>query len=112
MARTSDRSSGEERPNVGEMAGHGGGGDHRGRHQVRARAGTLPAAEVAVGRRSTAFPRRDQIAVAADAHRAAGLAPFEAGVAENAIEPLLLGLTFDQARTGGNEARHLAAAAR
>src|SRR3954470_2524428 len=72
------------------------------------RARTLPAAEIAVGGIRAAFSRSDQITVDADAHRAAGFAPFEPGVEEDAIEPLLFRLTLDQRRAGGNKARHLA----
>src|SRR5215813_3844259 len=52
-----------------------------------ARARSLPSAEIAVGGRGAAFARRHHIAVDADAHGAAGFAPFEAGVAEDADEP-------------------------
>ncbi len=86
--------------------------DHRGRHQVRARARPLAAAEVAVGGGGAALARRHQVAVDADAHRAAGLAPFEAGVAEDAVETLLLGLALDERGAGRNETRHFAGAAR
>ena len=70
--RTSVRSPGDR-----------GGGHHGGRHQMRARARALPAAEIAVSGRGAALTRGDQIAVDADAHRATGFAPFEAGVAKD-----------------------------
>src|SRR5579863_7094383 len=75
---------------------------------MRARALALPAAEVAVGGRGAAFSRRDQVAVDADAHRAAGLAPFETGIAEDAVEPLLLRPVLDQRGAGGDQPGDLA----
>src|SRR3546814_19429218 len=41
-----------------------------------------------------------------DLHRAPRLAPFEAGVDENAIEPFLLGLALDQSRSGHDQRAH------
>ena len=38
------------------------------------------------------WPGADLVAVGAEAHRAAGMAPLEAGVAEDAVQPLGLGL--------------------
>ena len=75
---------------------------------MRARARTLPAAEIAVGGRGAAFAWRHHIAVDADAHRAAGLAPFEAGVTEDAVEPFFLGLALDGRRAGRHQPGHLA----
>jgi len=68
--------------------GHGRAGE------MGARAGTLPADEVAVGRRDAALARRHALAVGGDTHRAAGFAPFEARVLEDAVEPLGLGLAL------------------
>src|SRR6266850_3874857 len=54
--------------------------------------------EVAVGRRRDALARAGRLAVHADAHRAARLAPLEACVDEHAVEPLGLGRALDQPR--------------
>ncbi len=58
--------------------------------------GPLPALEVPVGGRRDALARAGQVAIHRDAHRAAGLAPLEAGVAEDAVESLGLGGAADQ----------------
>src|SRR5215218_5766540 len=71
---------------------------HRRAGEMGARTGALPADEVAVGRRDAALPRRHALAVGGDAHRAARLAPFEAGVLEDAVEPLGLGLALHALR--------------
>src|SRR5258706_14145817 len=73
---------------------------HRRADQMCAAARALTALEVAIRGRSTAFPCPESIIVHAEAHRAAGLAPFEAGRGENAVEPLTLGLCLHQSRAG------------
>jgi hypothetical protein len=55
----------------------------------------LAAAEIAVRGRGATLARRDEIAIHADAHRATGLAPFESRIAEDTIEPFILGLLLD-----------------
>ena len=75
---------------------------------MRARARSLPAAEIAVGRRGAAFAGWHHIAIDADAHGAARFAPFEAGGPEDAIEPFLLGLAFDRRGAGRHEPGNLA----
>jgi hypothetical protein len=47
-------------------------------------AAPLPSFEVAVRRRRATFSRREDVGVHAQAHRAAGAAPFEACVEEDA----------------------------
>src|SRR5581483_11100451 len=79
---------------------------------MRARAGALPAAEIAVSRRGAALAGRDEIAVDADAHRAAGVGPFEAGIAEDAVEAFFLRLPFHRRGAGRDQARHFAGAPR
>ena len=64
------------------MAGDCGGGGHGGADQVRATAGALAALEVAVARRGAALAGREDVGVHAQAHRATGVAPVEARVAE------------------------------
>src|SRR5690625_7686253 len=66
----------------GQGATHGrGGGHHRG-DQVGAPALALPALEVAVGGGGRPLPRLQLVGVHAQAHRAAGLAPFGTEVQE------------------------------
>ena len=48
--------------------------------------------------RHRVLPGRELVAVHGDAHRAAGLAPLGARVAEDAVEPLGLGLPLDRLR--------------
>src|SRR4029453_16985323 len=81
--------------------GHGRAGE------MGARAGALPADEVAIGRRDAALARRHALAVGGDAHRAAGLAPFEAGLLEDAVEPFGLGLTLHALRARYDPGVHM-----
>ena len=64
------------------MAGDCGGGGHGGADQVGATAGALSAFEVAVARGGAALAGREDVGVHAQAHRATGVAPVEARVAE------------------------------
>src|SRR5262245_41435545 len=75
--------SGSERPHVGEPAGDRGGRGHRRRHQMRARALALAPFEITIRRRRHALAGGRRLAVHPDAHRAARLAPLEAGLAED-----------------------------
>ena len=59
----------------------------------------LAAFEIAVRRRRAALARLQPVGVHRQAHRAARLAPFEAGVAENLVQAFALGLLLDQARS-------------
>src|SRR5215831_7769651 len=77
--------SGSERPHVGEPGGDRGGRGHRRRHQMSARALALAPLEVAIRRRRHALAGGRRLAVHPDAHRAAGFAPLEAGLAEDAV---------------------------
>src|SRR5262245_3643426 len=67
-------------PHVHEMTGDRGGGRHRGRHQVGAPLVALATLEVAVRGRGAALAGRELVWVHGEAHRAARLAPFEAGL--------------------------------
>src|SRR5690606_28194104 len=89
-------------PHVDEMTGDGRGSRHRRTDQVRASAGALPALEVAVRGRRTALARLEPVGIHCQAHRAARFAPFEAGVAEDPVEPLGLGLLLHQPRPGND----------
>src|SRR5882672_3099490 len=95
------------------MAGNGGGRGHRRAGEMGAPARSLAADEVAVRRRDAALSRRDGVAVDREAHRAAGLAPFEARLLEDAVDTLGLGLALDVLRArhdpGADMARNLAA---
>src|SRR5260370_20508128 len=73
---------------------------------MRARARALAANEVAVGGRHAALARRHAIAVEREAHRAAGLAPLEARLLEDAVEPPGLGLALDGLRARHNPGRY------
>src|SRR5471032_1474283 len=89
---------GQELAHVGEVAGDGRRCRHRRAHQMGAHAAALTADEIAVRGRGDALPWHAHVAVDGDAHRASGLAPFEAGIDEDLVEPFLLGLLLDQAR--------------
>mmetsp|Transcript_3665 Transcript_3665/g.7813 ORF Transcript_3665/g.7813 Transcript_3665/m.7813 type:complete len:231 (+) Transcript_3665:873-1565(+) len=77
---------------VGELASDGGRCSHGRRAKVRAAADTLPAFEIAVGRRGAPLLISQLVRVHGETHRAAGLAPFEAGVLEDDVETLVLRL--------------------
>src|SRR5690242_1288970 len=85
---------------LGRSIGAAGGGSrgHRRRHEVRAGALALASLEVAVRGGGHALALARGLAVHAHAHRAAGLAPLEARVAEDPIETLALGGVLHQAR--------------
>ena len=107
---TSSRSRTATRPVMVSMAlsGHGapladvdevaldrGGGGHLRADEVGAGAAALAALEVAVrGARDTLAGGGD-VGVRPEAHRAAGVAPVEAGGAEHRVEALRLGLALD-----------------
>src|SRR5215472_11004159 len=81
---------------VDEMPCDRGGSGHLGAHEVRAPSGALPAFEVAVRRRRRALAGLETVGVHRQAHRAARVTPLEPGVAEHAVQALLLGLRLDQ----------------
>src|SRR4026207_1529930 len=67
---------------------------HRGAGEVRAAAGALPSLEVPVRRGGAALSGREDVGVHAQAHGAPGAPPFEAGLLEDPVEPLLLRLAL------------------
>src|SRR3954468_284156 len=69
--------------------------------------GPLPALEVAVGGRDRTLPARDGLVVGCEAHGAAGLAPLEAGIFEDLIEPLRLGGALDLLRPRNGPGAHI-----
>src|SRR5947209_1376082 len=73
---------------------------------MRSAALALTADEIAVRGRGAALARGDEIAVHADAHRAARLAPFETGVAEDAVEAFGFRRELYLRRAGYDERRH------
>src|SRR6266705_7027036 len=83
-------------PNINEMPGDRGCRRHRGRHQVRAALVALAAFEVAVRGRGAALARRELVGIHRETHGAAGLAPLEAGLQKNLVEPLGLRLLLHQ----------------
>src|SRR5712691_7230850 len=84
-------------PHIDEMPRDRGGGGHCRRHQVRAAARALPAFEIAVRCRSATLLRAELVGIHREAHGAAGLAPFEAGLDKDFVQPFRLGLLLYQA---------------
>src|SRR5258706_1117783 len=82
------------------MPGNGCRGGHFRADEVGAATFALAALEVAVTGAGAALAGLEDVRVHSEAHRAAGLTPFETGVLENAVEPLLLRLGFDHRGTG------------
>ena len=77
-----------------------------GRDQVGAPAAPLAALEVAVRGRRAALAGGEDVGVHAQAHRAAGAAPVEAGGAEDLVEALGLGLRADLRRARHDHRLH------
>ena len=63
----------------------------------------LASLEVAVRGGGAAFARLKAVGIHRQAHGAARLAPFEAGLDKDFVEPLLLGLLFHQAGAGNHQ---------
>src|SRR6516162_7673363 len=74
-------------PDVGDGAGDCGSGRACRACQMRARTRPLAADKIAVRGRDRALPRRHHLAIGGKAHRAAGFAPFKAGVGKDLVEP-------------------------
>src|SRR2546423_15635938 len=81
---------------VREVAGDRRGGGHRGADEVRAPALALPALEVSVARRGAALAGRERVRVHPQTHRAAGLAPLEACLAEDGVQAFHFRLALDR----------------
>src|SRR4051794_29574919 len=79
--------SAPHRSHVGDGAGDGRCGRTGRACQMGARPRTLAADKIAVGGRDRALSGGDGFAVGGKAHRAAGLAPFEAGIGKDFVEP-------------------------
>src|SRR5450432_4125847 len=84
-------------PNVDKPAGYRGRRRHRRRDQMGAALIALTPLKVAVRSRSAALAGPELVGIHREAHRAAGLAPVEAGFHEDLVEPLGLGLLLHEA---------------
>src|SRR6266849_11144177 len=87
-------------PHIDELAGDRGGRRHGRRHQMRAAFIALAALEITVRGRGAAFAGLELVGIHGEAHRAAGLAPVEAGLDEYLVQALGLGLLLHQAGAG------------
>src|SRR6478672_9678749 len=88
------------------MAVNGCGCCHRRADEVCAAADTLPSLEIPVRGRRATLARRHEIRIHREAHRAAGKAPLEARVEEDAVQALLLRLASHLRRPGDHERRY------
>ena len=94
----------QQRPDVHDFAGKGGRGHHRRAHEQRPTGrAALTALEIAVRRRGADLPAFEPVGVHRQAHRAAGAAPFEAGLGENLVQPLGLGRPAHRLRARHDE---------
>src|SRR4051812_12841609 len=89
------RSSFQQLPDVGEVPGDRRGGGHGRADEVGAAAGALPAFEVAVAGAGRALAGGELVGVHRQAHAAPRLPPLGAGLGEDPVEPLGLGLVAD-----------------
>src|SRR6478735_5902154 len=82
--------TGGDLPDVDDLAGHRGSGDHRRAHEQGPSGRTpLPALEVTIRRGGADLAAFKAIRVHRQAHRTAGAAPVEAGLDEHAVQPFL-----------------------
>ena len=96
----------EKLADVGEVAGDGGGGGHGRADQVGAAARALAALEVAVAGAGGSLAGLELVGVHGQAHAAPRLPPFGAGLQEDAVEPLGLGLVPDLLAAGHDQRPH------
>src|SRR5260221_6831106 len=94
------------RPHVGNGAHNRRGSSRRRARQMGPGTRSLTADKIAIGRRDRALPRRHRLAIGGKAHRAAGLAPFEAGVDENLVEALSHCVALDRLGARHNPGPH------
>ena len=73
---------------------------HGGRDEVGTATSTLTALEVTVRGRGAALSRLELVGVHAETHRATSLTPVEAGLLEDDVETLSLGLALDETGAG------------
>src|SRR6187551_2219208 len=89
----------EQATHVRNAPGYRGGGHHCRTHEMCARAFALPPLEIAVRGRSAAQTRWHGIAVHRGTTGTAGSAPFETGLAKDAVESFRLCLPLDRRGT-------------
>src|SRR5438067_9147602 len=89
-----------EFPHVDEVPGDCGGRRHWRADEVGPAPTPLPALEIPVAGRGAPLARAEDVGIHAEAHRAASIAPLEAGLAEDRIQSLGLGLPLDAHRSG------------
>src|SRR2546423_10507907 len=107
--------SAPHRSHVGDDAGDGGCGRTCRACQMGTRLRALAADKIAVGGRDRALTGRDRFTVGGKTHRASGLAPFEAGIGKDLVQPFGHRLALDGFRARhdpGTDARGNLAAAR
>src|SRR4026209_294168 len=91
---------------VREPAFDGGRGRRRRPRRMRAAAAALAPLEIAIARRCAPLTLAEDAVVHAEAHRAARLAPFEAGLCEDPIEAFALGVRLDLLRSRHDQRAH------
>src|SRR5215469_1078067 len=92
--------------NIGEVAGYGGGGGHFGADQVGASPSPLASFKITIAGRSAALAGAQDVGIHSQAHRAARLAPLEAGFLENPVQALAFGSLLHFLRTGNDHSAH------
>src|ERR1039458_1799854 len=97
----------QERPRVRNDARDGGGGRGQRACQERPSALALTSFKVAVGSRDAVLAGLQLVSIHSDTHGAAGLAPLRAGLAEDPVQSLRLGLAFDRLRARNHQHAHL-----
>src|SRR5581483_12523212 len=78
--------------NIHEVSGNGGGSGHHGAYEMSPAAFPLASFEVAVGGAGGALPAWEHVGIHRDAHTASRVAPFEARITENPVQPFFFGL--------------------
>src|SRR5260370_12807369 len=101
-------------PHVGDGSGERWGRRCGGAREMGTRTRPLAADEISVRSRYRALARCHRFAIGGQAHRASGLAPFEAGLGEKLVEPFGHRIPLDRLRArhdpGAHAGRNLAAA--
>src|ERR1039457_3670614 len=91
-----------ELAHVRDVPGNRGGNGPSRARPMSACARPLPPNEVAVGSGDGSFARRDDVAIGAEAHGTAGLAPFEARVEKFTMQALAFRRAPHRFRSGNN----------
>src|SRR5882672_10438621 len=90
--------SAPHRSHVGDGAGDGGRGRTCRACQMGTRPRALAADEIAVGGRDRTLTGSNRFTVGGKAHRASGLAPFEAGIGKDLVQPFGDRIALDRLR--------------